>query len=374
VVSRRTLLTGATVVGAGALAAAAGGIAYAGSEPRRIPRTLARERGQVASREQNVVADFTLTHLSVTAAASAAVRLRDGSGGWSEWIELSTCQGGRDGTTRAGDRSLVLAHGVTGYEVQTADGSPAAVRELNTIDGPAGQVAAVAKNALPIRGSAPLELSKYLPRQAWGADESLRLNPDGTQKWPAEFFPVQALTVHHTGLYAHNDDPDPAATVRAIYYDDTISDDYGDVGYQLLIDEAGTVYEGRWSGDDGVPVYGGTAGPDGRPKAVNGAHVGSFNAGNVGISLLGRFTSRQPTAAARESLVTVLAGFASLNNLDPTGQVDYVNPVSGRGGRINAILGHRDWAAIGAGATECPGDAFHPTLTALRQEVAAQLG
>lgn len=372
-VSRRTLLTGATVVGAGAIAAAAGGVAYAGSEPRRIPRTLARERGRVASREQSDVAEFTLTHLSVTAAASAAVRLRD-SNGWGEWIDLASCQGGRDGSASPGNRSLVLAHGVTGYEVQTSDGGAAVVRELNTIDGPAGAVAAVAKNALPLRNAQPLALNRYLPRQAWGADESLRLNPDGTQKWTAEFFPVQTLTVHHTGIYAHNDDPDPAATVRAIYYDDTISDDYGDIGYQLLIDEAGAVYEGRWSGDDGVPVYGGTAGADGRPKAVNGAHVGSFNAGNVGVSLLGRFTSRQPTAAARESLVKVLAGFAALQNLDPAAQVNYVNPVSGRGGRVNTILGHRDWAAIGAGATECPGDAFHPTLAALRQEVAAELG
>ncbi|MDR7273377.1 peptidoglycan recognition protein family protein [Catenuloplanes atrovinosus] len=371
-VSRRTLLTGATVVGAGAVAAAAGGVAYAGAEQRRIPRTLAHQRGRVASRERNDVAEFTLTHLSVTAAAGAAVRLRDGSG-WGEWLELACCQGGRDGLAASGNRSLVLAHGVTGYEVQTTDGSPAVVREINTIDGPAGMVAAVAKNALPLRGTQALALNRYLPRQAWGADESLRLNPDGTQKWPAEFFPVQTLTVHHTGVDAHNDDPDPAATVRAIYYDDTIADDFGDLGYHLLIDEAGAVYEGRWSGTDGVPVYGGTANADGRPKAVNGAHVGGFNAGNVGVSLLGRFTNRQPTAAARESLVRVLAGIAGLVNLDPLAQVNYVNPVSGAGGRVNTILGHRDWQAIGAGATECPGNAFHPTLAALRQEVAAEL-
>ena len=373
-VSRRTLLTGATVAGVGAIAAAAaGGAALATTEPRRIPRTLAHQRGRVASRERNEVAEFTLTHLSVTAAASAAVRLRDGNG-WGEWLELTGCHGGRDGIAAAGNRSMVLAHGVTGYEVQTADGSPALVRELNTLDGPAGQVAAVAKNSLPLRGAQALTLNRYLPRQAWGADESLRLKPDGTQKWAAEFFPVQALTVHHTGVDAHNDDPDPAATVRAIYYDDTIADDYGDIGYQLLIDERGAVYEGRWSGTDGVPVYGGTAGPDGRPKAVNGAHVGGFNAGNVAVSLLGRFTARQPTAAARESLVKVLAGIAGLVNLDPTGQVNYVNPVSGAGGRVNTILGHRDWQAVGAAATECPGNAFHPTLAALRQEVAAELG
>ena len=39
----------------------------------------------------------------------------------------------------------------------------------------------------------------YLSRAGWGADESLRFEPDGTEKFPTAFFDVQTLTVHHTG-------------------------------------------------------------------------------------------------------------------------------------------------------------------------------
>ena len=48
-------------------------------------------------------------------------------------------------------------------------------------------------------------------------------------------------------------------------------------------------------------------GNNGRPQMVNGAHVLSFNAGNVGVVLLGDFTDQVPTPAARRSLVAVNA-------------------------------------------------------------------
>jgi len=71
------------------------------------------------------------------------------------------------------------------------------------------------------------------------------------------FFDVQTLTVHHT--FTANDDPNPAATVRAIYFFHTVTQDFGDVGYHLLIDGFGAVYEGRWSDPDRIPVLPGAA-------------------------------------------------------------------------------------------------------------------
>jgi hypothetical protein len=375
--SRRRLLTGATGLGAVALTAAAGANAFAAESkpaPARLPATLATRRAQVLNRTRTDVADFPLTHLSVASSAAAAVRLRSGTG-WGDWLDLAStsCAGNRDDkAATAARRALVLARDVTGYEVQTTDGSPVAVTELNTVDGPAGPVAGTAGTELSVNG-ARCRLPRYLSRAAWGADESLRYLPDGTENWPVTFFPTQTLTVHHTGLYAHNDDPDPAATVRAVYYDDCVLDDYGDVGYQLLIDEQGAVYEGRVSGDDPYPVYGGGLDAAGRPTMANGAHVGQFNAGNIGVVLLGRFSLQQPTPAARDSLVKVLALLSKVSGLDPDGTTTYLNPGNGLGGVVPVIQGHRDWAALGAGSTECPGDAFHPTLESIRRDVAAQL-
>ncbi|MFI5843714.1 peptidoglycan recognition family protein [Catenuloplanes sp. NPDC051500] len=373
--SRRHLLAGATGMGAVALAGAAGASAFAGETTapappaaRRLPATLATRRTRIESRTRTDVADFTLTHLSVVSSAGAAVRLRTGAG-WGGWLDLAaaSCGGARDDRSApTSRRSLVVARDVTGYEVQTDDGSTVAVTELNTADGPAGPVAGASTRQLRTGGGV-CDLPAYLSRAAWGADETLRFAADGTELWPAKFYPVQTLTVHHTGLYEHNDDPDPAGTVRAVYYDDCVVDDYGDIGYQLLIDANGAVYEGRVSGDDGFPVY------DRELHMANGAHVGSFNAGNIGIVLLGRFTSVQPTPAARESLVKVLALLSKVSGLDPAGTTAYLNPGNGLGGQVRTVQGHRDWAAIGAGPTECPGDAFHPTLESIRRDAAALL-
>ena len=200
----------------------------------------------------------------------------------------------------------------------------------------------------------------YLSRGGWGADESLRFEPDGTEKFPTAFFDVQTLTVHHT--VSANADPDPAATVRAIYFFQCITEDFGDIGYHLLIDQAGTVYEGRYSGPDRLPVFGPRrVGP--RPSMVNGAHIAGFNAGNIGVALLGDLTSTGPTAAARQALVTVLAALATVTRLKPLGTTDYVNPISGATRTVSTISGHRDWAP-----TECPGNTFYPQLPQLRIE------
>jgi hypothetical protein len=385
VLSRRSLLAGATGLGAAALAAAVGANAWAeesaapAAQPRRIPDTLARRRTGIASRTRTDVQDFTLSHLSVVTAGAAAVRLRKSSGSWTDWLDLDSCQGGRDDQAAAkGVRSLVLARDVIGYEIQTKDGSAATVTELNTVDGPLGQVAGTAADRLPprtgIAGTAKAAqkciVPAYLSRSAWGADESLRFDAAGTETWPVDYYPTQVLTVHHTGVLAHNDDPDPVATVRAVYYDDCVVDGYGDIGYQLLIDEAGKVYEGRVSGDDGLPVFGPEPDAGGKPQMANGAHVGQFNAGNVGVCLLGHYNERQPTDAARESLVKVLAALSYAADLDPVGEVDYLNPVNGKGGRVPTIQGHQDWAKLGAGATDCPGTLFYPTLQTIREDVA----
>jgi hypothetical protein len=183
---------------------------------------------------------------------------------------------------------------------------------------------------------------KYLPRACWGADESLRYDSEG-EIWPPEYSPVQALTVHHT--VTANDDPDPAATIRGIYGYHTVDQGFGDIGYHFLIDEAGRLYEGRWSGPDGIPGHR----ADG--QVVTAGHVLGYNTGNIGIALLGDFTDRAPTAAAWRTLTLVLAGLAGLHGLDPLSTVHYVNPVNSATKDVDAISGHLDWLA-----TECPGE------------------
>lgn len=206
---------------------------------------------------------------------------------------------------------------------------------------------------LPDGGICPVD---YRSREAWGCDESIR-------DWEPDYYDVQTLVVHHTATASNPSDP--AAVVRSIYQNQTVGQDFGDIGYNLLIDQFGVVYEGRYSGTDPVPIFDSS----GAGLMVTGAHVLGFNSANLGVCLIGDFTAAQPTAAARQALVTVLAGLARVCGIDPLAQVIYVNPVSQATNTVLGISGHRDWAA-----TECPGDAFYPFLQGVRTDVAALLG
>ncbi|MGH2695686.1 MAG: hypothetical protein ACRDIW_01705 [Actinomycetota bacterium] len=71
-----------------------------------------------------------------------------------------------------------------------------------------------------------------MSRAQWGADESLRCNPDGTPKHSWSFYPTGKLIVHHT--VTANNDPDPAATVRVIYVYHVQSRGFIDIAYNFL--------------------------------------------------------------------------------------------------------------------------------------------
>jgi hypothetical protein len=198
-------------------------------------------------------------------------------------------------------------------------------------------------------------------RAGWGADESLRFNSSGNELWIPEFHPIQKLIVHHTA--GRNGDPDPAATVRAIYYYDAVTQGWGDMGYNFLIDESGRIYEGRYSRSYAAGET--PTGEDASGNGVTGAHVQGYNSGTVGIALLGTLTNQDATPAARAALEQLLAWKAERHAINPLGSSVYVNPVNGTQKTFANIAGHRDLAA-----TLCPGGTFYATLPQLRQAVA----
>ncbi|MFC0624652.1 peptidoglycan recognition protein family protein [Kribbella deserti] len=346
-----------------AAAAPAGPLAHAPyAAGQGVPETLA----EIAAPGQLVAAaEFPLDFVSVswTGPKGGGVYRLEHNGRWGAWRPLVT--GDADGRTQADPAgpanrlALFGAQKASRYEVKPPPlAENVLIVALNTTDGPLGV------SSLSVSTSFATADCAFVNRAGWGADETLRFNPDGTERYPQAYFPVQALTVHHTA--GDSLGPDHAATIRAIYYTHTITRDFGDIGYHLLIDPNGVVYEGRWSGEDGLPVFRSPLGDV--PHMSNAAHAVGFNAANVGVSLLGDFTGRQPAAAQRRSLVKVLAALAKLCKVDPLGTVNYVNPISGATRTVAAISGHRDW-----NSTACPGDAFYPQLPSVRQEVARAL-
>ncbi len=344
--TRRTFLS---LLGAGAMTATAGP-ARAGAMPERlVPRTLAQRAGGGLVRSGFPIEDVGVRWRSRE--PRIRIRFAGQAGDFGPWRELRAgcAAAAGDASHRDGGSVLVSAGGARAYEIDSD--SWVTSLALNCTDDRAQWFA---------MSAGKLAGCLYLNRAAWGADESLRFDATGAERFPPTYWPVQTVTVHHTAT--GNDDPDPAARVRAIYRFQTVDENFGDIGYHFLIDEAGRVYEGRWSGDDGIPGFN----ADG--LMVNAAHVGGFNAGNVGIALLGTFTSRPPTTAARRSVTLLLAGIAAAQGIDPLTTVRYVNPISGATRTVSAIPGHRDWAA-----TLCPGDVLGGQLTQIRADVAAML-
>jgi uncharacterized protein with LGFP repeats len=215
-----------------------------------------------------------------------------------------------------------------------------------------------------LASSATVSQPSVISRAGWGADESLRFDSTGKEIWPAEFWPIQKLIVHHTAT--QNNDPNPAATIRSIYYYHAVTQGWGDIGYNFLVDEAGNVYEGRHSRTYALGEW--PTGEDLNGNGVTGGHALNYNAGTVGIALLGTLTNQDATAAARDALERILAWKASTHGIDPQATSLYTNPVNGTQKTFANIAGHRD-----VSSTECPGGVFYASLPTIRANVAARI-
>ncbi|MCX4762718.1 peptidoglycan recognition protein family protein [Streptomyces sp. NBC_01275] len=308
------------------------------------PETFPATRTAAATGAGSATTAFAASYVGVRwsgAQDGARIRLADGA-----WQQLS----GGCATVDDGGTALVAADAATSYEVQAPQGATG-VRSLaiDTTGGP-DRTFHVPKEPTRVRGV------RYLSRPAWGADESKRYK-DGKVNSPEVYYPLQAVTVHHTDT--PNDDPDPAATVRGIYEYHAVTLDWGDIGYHFLIDEAGVVYEGRYSGEDPVPAF------DADGKVVTAFHTGGFNSGNLGIALLGTLTDQGPTPAAKASLTRLIKVITRFKGLDPQAKITYVNPVNGVTKDVTTVGGHRDWLQ-----TECPGQTMYDLLTEVRAAAA----
>ncbi|MFE9022328.1 N-acetylmuramoyl-L-alanine amidase [Streptomyces sp. NPDC007808] len=323
----------------------ASGSGDSGTTPEKFPKTRTESATGTGETTTAFAASFVALRWSGTQ-DGAGIRFADGTSAPGAWQRLT----GGCATVEGGGTALVAAGNATGYELKAPAGAHGVLSlAIDTTDGP-DRTFRVPSEPTRVRGV------RYLSRPAWGADESKRYK-DGKVNSPEQYFPLQTITVHHTAT--PNDDPDPAATIRGMYEYHAVSLDWGDIGYHFLIDEAGNVYEGRYSGDDGIPAFD----PDG--NVVTAFHTAGFNSGNLGIALLGTLADRGPTDAAKASLIRLVKVVSRFKGLDPTGRTTFVNPVNGVTKDVNTLSGHRDWLQ-----TECPGQTMYDLLAEVRTAAA----
>ena len=196
-------------------------------------------------------------------------------------------------------------------------------------------------------------------RAGWGADPL-------TMTWAPQFSPTKKLIVHHTDTKnTYTDKAGAEQQIRNIYYFHSVTQGWGDIGYNFIIDKFGTIYEGRYS-----RVYAGVSpsGDDATGNGVTGAHTDGWNTGTVGIALLGTFTAEDVTPAARAALESLLAWEASRHGINPQATTPFVNPVSLASITTPDIASHSAYTA-----TACPGAVFNATLGTIRAEVAVRI-
>jgi putative cell wall-binding protein len=207
------------------------------------------------------------------------------------------------------------------------------------------------RGTLEAVGAQPADANaRIITRAQWGADESYR---KGSPSYASN---VRYAIIHHTANNNTYTADQAASVVRGIYHYHTRTLGWSDVGYNILIDRFGRIYEGRFGGVD---------------RPVIGAHAQGFNTGSFGVAIIGTFSSVRPPTVARTALVDTLAWKASIHGFDPKATITVTSGgsnkySSGTQVRLHTISAHRD-----VGRTDCPGDSFYAMLAGIRTDVAA---
>lgn len=213
-----------------------------------------------------------------------------------------------------------------------------------------GAAPAHAPRAVPASAGGP----PIVPRSGWDPQDTCR------PRAPAAYGRVDFAVVHHTESLSFYTPQQSAAIVLGICLFHRDVNGWNDIGYDLLVDRYGTVFEGR-AGGVGEPVL--------------GAQAGGWNALSTGIAMIGSYSAAAPPPEALRALERALAWKLSLAGLPATGSVlerstgsDPVDNRWPRGAlvRFQRISGHRD-----ADNTDCPGNALYALLPQIRRAVAA---
>ncbi|MDV6307695.1 peptidoglycan recognition protein family protein [Gordonia amicalis] len=188
---------------------------------------------------------------------------------------------------------------------------------------------------------------QVVARQQWGADEGIRCSQ------PVYSPQLKGAIVHHT---AGSNDYTPAQSieiVRGIYAYHAQSLNWCDIGYNVLVDKYGQIFEGAFGGLD---------------RNVEGTHTGGFNKDTVGLSFIGNLEEVPPTAAAVAAAGRFLRWRLGKAGLNPAGTATLMSEgfagtkfAAGTQSSLPMISGHRDY-----NSTSCPGVHGYAALAQVR--------
>ena len=331
--------------------------------------TVARGEREYVSPPLRAPKRFNLVGLRWRGTADHAhlrVRVKREGGRWTGWRELQT--GSSEGPDRGrGERAVAglsapawagqadwvqyrserRLPGARLHFVNTTGTATAADRRLTafrrTVNG--GVTALLTPPSARAAEAQPAMVS----REGWGAQNCQpRAAPD--------YGEVKMAFVHHTVNLNDYSREEAASVVLGICRYHRNSNGWNDIGYNFLVDQYGTIYEGRAGGTD---------------QPIVGAQAQGFNSVSTGIANVGTFESVPQSEEAINAMSRLIRWKLPLHGAPTSGNVT-VTSAGGESNRygagaqvtLNRISGHRD-----GNNTSCPGSALYAQLPDLRNRV-----
>jgi uncharacterized protein with LGFP repeats len=335
--------TSTSVIPMGSITAPALGTqAEAGGEAAGMRGSLPTLSVSRTGTEEFSLLGVTWAHDPAVTDTVVRIRAMSVTGVWGEWSEVETQDPGQNATATPGGRlrggtEPVWTGPSTGVqaEVLTRSGAHPSDVRLDLVD----------------PGSSAMDVHS---RAEWGADEGIRT-------WEPQYAPtLEAATLHHTAGTSNYTAAQVPAMIRAIYRYHVVSRGWGDIGYHVIVDKFGQLWEGR---------YGGLA------STVIGAHAGGFNAGTFGVSMLGDYDLVDTTAPMVDAVAAFIAWKFAAFGIQPDASTTLTSAGGGTSRyatgvevTLPTVFAHRD-----VGSTECPGDQGYARLGEIRDKVAQRL-
>jgi N-acetylmuramoyl-L-alanine amidase len=268
--------------------------------------------------------------------ARVELRARRAAGGWTRWARIVAGEPVWSGPA--------VAVQLRGAEL---------VRRLRVhavaVGRPAGRSRVPRVSTAAADGRPPI-----VPRRVWDPHDDCR--PRVTPAYGRVDFAV----VHHTvslNAYAPRDVPGMLLAICRFHRD---GNGWNDIGYNLLVDRFGRVWEGRSGGVE---------------QPVIGAQAQGWNSVSTGVAALGEFGAAGLPRAALRALARTIAWKLSLAGVPARGAIgqlsiggDLNRWRTGSQVRFQRIAAHRD-----GDLTDCPGAALAAQLPQLRELTAALL-
>ncbi|MGR6965918.1 N-acetylmuramoyl-L-alanine amidase [Geodermatophilus sp. URMC 61] len=311
------------------------------------------------------VAEFSL--VGVTWAYDPAVtdtvvqvRVRDLGGTWGTWTEVSAEAAEQEaeadtGTPVRSGTAPLWTGPATAVEAElvTRSGAQPTDVQLDLVDpGESPADSDLGDPDITETADAAVAMPPVFSRAQWGADERI-------MGWTPQYAStIKAATLHHTaGSNNYTADQVPAI-LRSTYTYHARSLGWGDIGYNVLVDKFGRLWEGR---------SGGLA------STVVGAHAGGFNTSTFGVSMMGNYDVVDTPQAMIDSVAAIIAWKFSLYSVNPKGTTTLTSGGTDKyaaGARVTlpTVFGHRDTKS-----TACPGRYGYARLGEIRDKVAARM-